>query len=320
MEDGLKVVFFGNSDFSVKPFEKIIENFDVVALVTAPDTVIGRGQKKARINPVKEIAIKNNIPIVQPAKLKNNQEFHQQLVNLNADIHVVVSYGKIIPHDLIFIPKYNTINLHASLLPKFRGAAPIQYSLWQGLSCTGNTVQFINEKMDEGDIIGQSIVPISPEDDYVSLEKKLSENGAQLVIECLQKIKINIALPIKQNHDEATYTKLIAKEDGAVYFSMSAQEIFDAYRAFIIWPGIYAPLDLGHLKILECSIWDRESKNEPGTILDINDQGIVIACDEGSILLKTVQLPTKKPLHGRDFCNGIRLKKGSILSHNIINI
>ncbi|MGL4388178.1 MAG: methionyl-tRNA formyltransferase [Brevinema sp.] len=316
----MKIVFFGNSDFSVKSFEKLIHHFDVKALVTAPDSVIGRGQKASRLNPVKLVAEKHQIPILQPEKLKNNTNLFDQLKSFDADIFVIVSYGKIIPQDMITIPKYDTINLHSSLLPALRGAAPIQYALWQGLSETGNTVQFINEKMDEGDIIGQNSVTIEPEDNYISLENKLSHTGAKLLISCLEKIKDKSITRIVQNNEDATYTKMISKEDGAVYFSMTAEDIINTYRAFIVKPGIYFPLKIGNLKILDCAISDLPYSGKEGEILDVNDEGIVVSCYESTILLKKVQLPTKKPLCGKDFCNGNRLKKGLFLDHKHFNI
>ncbi|MGL4563273.1 MAG: methionyl-tRNA formyltransferase [Brevinema sp.] len=316
----MNIIFFGNSDFSVKPFEKIIKEFTVKALVTAPDSVVGRGQHTSRVNPVKAVAEKHHIPILQPQKLKNNREFYDHLCSFDADIFVIVSYGKIIPKDMISIPKYQTINLHASLLPKLRGAAPIQYALWQGLQETGNTVQFINEKMDEGDIIGQDVVSISPDDTYITLETKLSVMGADLIVSCLEKINNKKEQRIVQNHQLATYTRMITKEDGAVYFSMSSTEILNAFRAFIIRPGIYLPLEIGDLKILDCALSDHPSSNIPGEILEINNDSLIVSCHEGSILLKKVQLPTKKPWNGREFCNGNRLKKGLVLAHNTINI
>ena len=309
----MKIIFFGNSEFSVLPLQKMIESFEVIAIVTAPDSVVGRGQQKSRLNPIKELALQHNIPILQPAKLKNNTEFHQALKEFNADLHIIVSYGKMIPKDLIELPKYNTINLHSSVLPKLRGAAPIQYALWQGLTQTGNTVQFISEGMDEGDIIDQSIVPIDPKDDYLALEQKLALNGAELLKQSVLKIQSNIANATPQNHDDATYTKLISKDDGAVHFSMSADDIYNAFRALKGRPGIFVPLSLGDIKIVDCELSPLEHSEVEGEILAITNDSLVISCYEGCICLKTVQAPNKKALCGKDFANGTRLKVGSVL-------
>ena len=309
----MKIIFFGNSQFSMVPLQKMIESFEVVAVVTAPDSVVGRGQQKSRFNPIKELALQHNIPILQPAKLKNNTNFHQELRGFNADLHIIVSYGKIIPKDLIEIPKYNTINFHSSLLPKLRGAAPIQYALWQGLTQTGNTVQFISEGMDEGDIIDQSMVNIDPDDNYTILEQKLTLNGAELLKQSILKIQANIVTPIPQNHNEATYTKLISKEDGIVYFSMSADEIYNAFRALKEKPGIFLPLELGNIKIIECELHPLANSNIEGEILAIENNNIIVSCYENCISLKIIQAPNKKPLSGKDFVNGNRLKIGSIL-------
>ncbi|MGL4394367.1 MAG: methionyl-tRNA formyltransferase [Brevinema sp.] len=316
----MKIVFFGNSDFSVKPLETLISQFEVKAVVTAPDSVVGRGQKTSRKNPVKELAEKHSIPILQPEKLRKNENFMDELKAFEADIFVIVSYGKIIPKDMISIPKHETINLHSSLLPYLRGAAPIQYALWTGLKETGNTVQFINEKMDEGDIIGQNIVPIAAEDNYTTLEQKLSATGAELLVTCLKQIADGSVVRIIQNHDKATYTQMISKEDGAVDCSMAAEDIVNTFRAFIVRPGIYFPLEIGDMKVLDCAVSDLPASEQQGEILDINEEGFVVSCHEGSLLLKKVQLPSKKPLHGRDFCNGNHLKKGSILKAKYLNI
>lgn len=310
----MKIIFFGNSPFSLIPLQKLIEQFHVQAIVTALDTVVGRGQQQMRINPVKECASQHNIPVLQPQKLKNNEEFTKDLTSFNADLFVIVSYGKILPKDIITLPPYHTINLHASLLPKLRGAAPIQYALWQGLNHTGNTVQFITEKMDEGDIIAQSIVPIEQDDDYESLEQKLSEDGAHLLSQSILQIQKGICHPQAQDHNEATYTKLIAKEDGAVFLSMTAEDIVNAFRAFHQRPGIYLPLTIGNIKIKDCALSTIVHDAPEGEILALSSEGMIVACYEGSsIVLKTLQAPNKKALKAIDFANGNRFTIGSVL-------
>ncbi len=309
----MKIIFFGNSDFSVLPLKQMIDSFDVVGVVTAPDSVIGRGQQKSRSNPVKELALAHNIPVLQPAKLKNNEEFYNDLKKLEAYLYVIVSYGKILPKDMIDIPKYKTLNLHASLLPLLRGAAPIQYALWNGLSHTGNTVQFITEKMDEGDIILQQKIAIDPQDDYLSLESKLSLTGSVLLRNSIETLQQKDFRATPQDHSLATYTKLINKEDGAVVFSMTATDIVNTFRAFKQRPGIYIPLDMGNVKVLDCAVSDIEATHQNGEILSLTKEGVVVSCDESSILLKTLQAPNKKPMNAKDFANGNRLTVGTIL-------
>lgn len=316
----MKIVFFGNSDFSVKPLEALIEKGYVIGIVTAPDSVVGRGQQKPRLNPIKELGEKNNIPVFQPDRLKNNTEFFEALVKLQADLHIIVSYGKMIPKEMIDIPKYRTINLHASLLPDLRGAAPIQYSLWKGYKQTGNTVQFITEKMDEGDIISQSHVIIDSKDDYLSLENKLSQDGATLLLESIKLLQQKDFQATPQNHELATYTKLLNKEDGEVFFSMTAEDIVNTYRAFRYRPGVYLPLSIGNVKILECELSTQECTENIGEILSITDDGIIISCDESSILIKNLQPPNKKAMNAKDFANGNRFRIGDILKANTINI
>lgn len=308
----MKIVFFGNSDFSVSSLETLIQNHDVVGVVTAPDTNIGRGQNKARLNPIKELALQHDIPLLQPERLKNNEEFYSALKSLNADLHVIVSYGKIIPKNMIDIPPYNTINLHASLLPDLRGAAPIQYSLWKGYQNTGNTVQFITEKMDEGDIIKQSHLFIDKEDDYFSLENKLSTDGANLLLESIELLQQQGFQALPQDHDKATYTKLISKEDGEVFFSMTAEDIVNTFRAFRQRPGIYFSSEIGNIKIIECSVSDLEPSEKNGEIIAISAEGIIISCDESTVLLSTLQAPNKKAVNAKDFANGHRFTTGYI--------
>ncbi len=308
----MKIVFFGNSDFSVLSLQEMIDSFEVVGVVTAPDSVIGRGLQKSRTNPVKELALAHNIPVLQPPTLKNNEDFYTALKELSADLYIIVSYGKILPKDMIDIPKYHTINLHASLLPDLRGAAPIQYALWKGMTYTGNTVQFITEKMDEGDIILQQTTPIDLQDDYMSLEQKLSLEGAKLLTQSVIKLQEEGFVPTPQNHSLATYTKLIDKTDGAVFFSMTAEDIVNTFRAFKQRPGIYLPLEMGNVKVIDCAVDDALPTKE-GEILSLTKDGIIVSCDESSILLKTLQAPNKKPLPARDFANGNRLTVGTIL-------
>ncbi len=322
----MKIVFFGNSSFSVPSLTALLDNFQVKAVVAAPDKKAGRGHKKDAFNPVKSLASEIGIPVLQPAKLKNNQEFYEELQSINADLHVIVSYGKIIPEDMIHIPRYGTINLHASLLPDLRGAAPIQYALWKGYTATGNTVQYISAGMDEGDIIAQSAVAVDPDDDYISLENKLAANGAELLIHSINMIPDAKAIP--QNHNDATYTSLISKSDGEISFDMDAESIYNSFRAFKLYPGIYFASSLGNIKITDCALSDikcstgsayrlMSDENKPeasckyGDILNISADGITVACDNSSILLKGLQAPGKKAVSGADFANRL---------HNIKNL
>lgn len=307
----MRIVFWGNSLFSLKPLEVLARHFDICAVVTAPDTFVGRGMKSVRINPIKEYALSQKIPLLQPEKVKNNPILLEELSTLNADLFVLVSYGKMIPPSIFSFPPHGMINLHASLLPKLRGASPIQFALWQGLEETGCTVQYIVQGMDEGDILAQRTVPIAPEDDYFSLEDKLSQDGAQLLLYTVQAMAAAKIKAMHQNNDEASYCSLITKEDGAVDFTMTAEEIIRAWKALKHFPGIYLPLEMGHLKILSCGIG--QGKGKKGEILEISSKGLLIAVHESALLLQQVQSSGKKQCSARDFANGIRLKKGDIL-------
>lgn len=309
----MKIIFFGNSNFSVASLEVLIKNFEILSVVTAPDTNIGRGMKQERMNPVKTIARSFNIPVLQPKKIKTNPLFIEELQKLNPDLQVIVSYGKILPVEIIEIPKFHTINLHASLLPKLRGPSPIQHALLQNLDQTGSTVQYISAGMDEGDIIAQSILDIAPEDDYFSLEEKLAKDGAELLSKAIFKIQSHNDVRQTQNHNEATYTNLITKDDGAIFFSMHAEEIMHAFRAFKMYPGIYFPSQNGNIKILDCSIFSEKTTEKIGEISEILPEGLVVSCKQGSLLLKTIQAPNRRPLNAKDFANGHGLKEKSML-------
>lgn len=227
----MRVLFWGTPDFAVKSLKALIEsNHQVVGVITQPDKPKGRGQK---IQPtlVKEKALKHNIPVFQPEKIKNNQEFLEMVKKLNPDISVVVAYGKILPEEIINIPKYKTINVHASLLPEYRGAAPIQRAIMEGKDKTGVCIMEIIKELDAGDVYACKEVEITEDDDIMSLHDKLAEEGAKLLIEVLDKIEKGEIDKKPQNHEKATYAKPIEKAEGKIDFSRSAKEIFNQIRA-----------------------------------------------------------------------------------------
>lgn len=307
----MKIVFWGNSNFSLKPLQILAQHYPIAAVVTAPDTFVGRGQSTPRQNPVKEFALAKGLPLLQPASVKKNPDLEQTLGQIGAELYVLVSYGKIIPASIFNLPPKRMINLHASLLPQLRGASPIQFALWQGLGETGNTVQYIAAGMDTGDVLAQSLVRISDSDDYFSLEEKLAQDGAELLLKTVQAMEKGRAPSLPQNNDAATYCSLITKADGIVEFMMTAEEIVCAFKALKSFPSIALPLECGMVKILDCA--QGEGKGKAGEILDISPEGLLVACHEGALLIKQLQAPAKKAAHARDFANGLRLKKGDIL-------
>lgn len=307
----MKVVFWGTPDFAVRNLEELINSkHEVIAVITQPDKPKGRG-KKIKPAPVKVLAQEYNIPVYQPEKLKNNEEIRKILKKLSPDISVVVAYGKIIPEDIIEIPKYKTINVHASLLPEFRGAAPIHRSIIEGKDKTGVCIMEITKELDAGDIYECREVPILDEDDIVSLHDKLAEEGAKLLIEVLDKIETGKAKKTLQDHSKATYAKPIKKEEGKIDWSKSAREIFNQIRALKIWPKAFSSFRDTQIKILDAKIVDEFSKGNIGEIIKLEKgKGFIVQTGKGKLLITQVQFPNGKPISADEAIRGYHIKEG----------
>jgi methionyl-tRNA formyltransferase len=307
----MRVLFWGTPDFAVKSLKALIEsNHQVVGVVTQPDKPKGRGQK-IQPTPVKEEALKHNIPVFQPEKIKNNSEFLETLKKLNPDISVVVAYGKILPEEIINIPKHKTINVHASLLPEYRGAAPIQRAIMEGKDKTGVCIMEIIKELDAGDVYACREVEITEDDDIISLHDKLAEEGARLLIEVLDKIEKGEINKKTQNHEKATYAKPIEKSEGKIDFSRSAKEIFNQIRTLKVWPKAYANFRNEEVKILNAKIVECNANALPGEIIKADEkEGIVVKTGNGCLLLKLIQFPNSKPITTQDAIRGYKIKVG----------
>jgi methionyl-tRNA formyltransferase len=307
----MRVLFWGTPDFAVKSLKALIEsNHQVVGVITQPDRPRGRGQK-IQPTPVKEEALKHNIPVFQPEKIKNNQEFLETIKKLNPDISVVVAYGKILPEEIINIPKYKTINVHASLLPEYRGAAPIQRAIMEGKDKTGVCIMEIIKELDAGDVYACREVEIIEDDDIISLHDKLAEEGARLLIEVLDKIEKGEIDKKPQNHEKTTYAKPIEKSEGKIDFSRSAKEIFNQIRALKVWPKAYAKFRDEEVKILDAKIVECNVNALPGEIIKADEkEGIVVKTGDGCLLLKIIQFPNSKPITTQDAIRGYKIKAG----------
>jgi methionyl-tRNA formyltransferase len=307
----MRVLFWGTPDFAVKSLKALIEsNHEVVGVITQPDRPKGRGQK-IQPTPVKEEALKHNIPVFQPEKIKNNQEFLETIKKLNPDISVVVAYGKILPEEIINIPKYKTINVHASLLPEYRGAAPIQRAIMEGKDKTGVCIMEIIKELDAGDVYACREVEITEDDDIISLHDKLAEKGARLLIEVLDKIEKGEIDKKPQNHEKATYAKPIEKSEGKIDFSRSAKEIFNQIRALKVWPKAYAKFRDEEVKILDAKIVECNVNALPGEIIKADEkEGIVVKTGDRCLLLKIIQFPNSKPITTQDAIRGYKIKAG----------
>ena len=303
----LKIVFMGTPDFSVPILESLIENYDVLAVVTQPDRISG----KKTIEPViKTIALNHNIKVFQPIKIRNEYE---EIVNLKPDMIITCAYGQIIPKALLECSKYGSINVHASLLPKLRGGAPIHHAIIDGYDKTGITIMYMNDKMDEGDIISYKETIIDDNDTLGTLHDRLSLIGRDLLIETIPNIVKGNINAIKQNNDEATYGYNITRENEKIDFNKKARDVFNLIRGLNPHPGAYTVFNGKILKIWKSEILNNHY-NESSKIVKLYNDGIGVSCKDGEIVLKEVQLEGKKRQSARDFINGHKNELiGSIL-------
>ena len=310
----MRVVFWGTPDFAVESLKELINSKnEVVAVITQPDKPKGRG-KKILPPPVKEFALKHNIPVYQPEKIKNNKELYETLKNLNPDIFVVVAYGKILPKEIIELPKYKTINVHASLLPEYRGAAPIHRAILDGKKKTGVCIMEITEELDAGDIYECKEIEIKDEDDIISLHDKLAKEGAMLLLKVLKDIEEGKAKKTKQDNTKSSYAKPIKKEEGKINWEKSARDIFNQIRALKVWPKAYTKFRDKDIKILSAEIIDENSKGNFGEIVEIiKGKGFVVQTGKGKLLIKKLQFPNSKPISGDEAVKGYHIKVGEKL-------
>lgn len=311
----MKVVFWGSPDFAVESLKAIINSkHKIVGVITQPDKPRGRG-KKLLPTPVKKTALEYNIPVFQPEKLKNNTELIKALKELKPDIFVVVAYGKILPKEIIELPKFKTINVHASLLPEYRGSAPIHRAIMEGKDKTGVCIMEIVEELDAGDMFACEETEIKDRDDIVSLHNRLAKLGAELLIKVLDKIEEGKIDKTPQEHTKSTYAKPIKKEEGKIDWSKSSREIFNQIRALKVWPKCYTNFRDKVIKILEAEILDENSTGEIGKIVEIQkDKGFVVQTGKGKLLIKTVQFPNSKPISASDAVRGYHIKSGEVLA------
>ncbi len=309
----MKVVFWGTPEFAVESLKALINSpHKVIAVVTQPDKPKGRG-KKIQPPPVKQEALKHGIPVLQPEKIKGNTEFIEKLKKLNPDIFVVVAYGKILPEEVINIPKYKTINVHASLLPEYRGAAPIHRAIMEGKNSTGVCIMEITKELDAGDIYACKEIQITDEDDIISLHDRLAKEGAKLLVEVLDKIEKGQIHKKPQDHKKATYAKPIQKSEGKINWNRSAREIFNQIRALKVWPKAYTDFRDTQIKILEAQVIDETQSGKAGEIVQIiKDKGIVVQTGKGKLLIKKLQFPNSKPISAPEAVRGYHIKEGEI--------
>lgn len=302
----LRVVFMGTPIFSVPILNMLIENCNVVGVVTQPDKAVGRGQK-IKYSAVKEVALANNIKVLQPTNIKNE---YQEILDLNPDIIITCAYGQIIPKELLETPKYNCINVHASLLPSLRGGSPIHRAILKGHFKTGITIMQMVEKMDAGPIISQKEIPIESSDNAGTLHNKLSELGKDLLLETLPKIISDDYNLTKQNEREATYAWNLTKEDERINWDKGRIAIFNRIRGLDPWPVAYTTLNGKIIKIWEAKYTDNvHFEKVNGEIVSVSDEGIVVKVTDGEIVITVIQPEGKNKMNVKDYLNGLPNKE-----------
>lgn len=308
----MKIVFMGTPDFAVSTFKAIVDGgHEVVAAVTQPDKPKGRGMELIP-SPVKAYALSENIPVYQPEKIKGNSEFEETLRELAPDVCVVVAYGKILPKSILDIPRLGCVNVHASILPKYRGSAPIQWCIVNGDTVSGVTTMLMDEGMDTGDILDIATINIPDTMTGGELHDKLALLGAEIINTTLASLENNTACPKMQDESEATYVRMLSKADGRVDFTKTAKEVADHIRGFDPWPSAFTFFDGKMYKLFRPTV-GAETKCQPGTLVSADANGAVFACGDGkTVIVDAIQVAGSKKMIVSQYLNGHKLPVGSV--------
>lgn len=308
----MKIIFMGTPDFSVGTLQALLEaGHEVVLAVTQPDRPKGR-HGKVTFSPVKEFAIAHDIPVYQPKRIKN-PECLEELKKYPADVGIVIAFGQILPQTVLDLPEYGCINVHASLLPKYRGAAPIQWAVANGDRVSGVTTMQMDAGMDTGDILLQEKVTLAEKETGGSLFERLSGTGAQLCVRTLQELEAGNLKPVPQDPELVTYTHMIKKKDGILDFSKSAKELECLIRAMNPWPSAFTHLGKKTLKIWDADVIPEDGEGTPGEITAIGKKSFSIQTGSGLLQVNELQLEGKKRMDCGSFLRGYALKEGTVL-------
>jgi methionyl-tRNA formyltransferase len=300
-----KVIFMGTPEFAVPVLQTLIDNTEVVLVVTQPDKLVGRN-KVLTPPPVKQLALENNIEVFQPTKIR---EDYERITSLNADLIITCAYGQIIPEEILNNPRLGCINVHASLLPRLRGGAPIHHAIIDGEEKTGITIMYMDKKMDTGDIISTVEYKIKDTDNVGTLHDELSKLGSELLLQTLPSIVDGTNNRTPQNHDEATYAWNIKREEEHVTFNRPSKEILNQIRGLNPWPTANAIILDQEVKILEAYIGEKDSKLSPGIVCEINKDNFAITTNDKIIHITKVKPFGKKIMDARDYINGMDREK-----------
>ncbi|CAH8229953.1 MULTISPECIES: methionyl-tRNA formyltransferase [Vibrio] len=302
MSQSLRIVFAGTPDFAARHLAALLSSeHEVIAVYTQPDRPAGRG-KKLTASPVKQIAVEHNIEVYQPENFKSDQA-KQQLAELNADLMVVVAYGLLLPQAVLDTPRLGCINVHGSILPRWRGAAPIQRSIWAGDSETGITIMQMDIGLDTGDMLKIATLPIEATDTSASMYGKLAELGPQALVDCIADIASDKAIATKQDDALANYAKKLSKEEAKIDWSMDATFIERCVRAFNPWPMSHFDVAENTIKVWQSRVEAQTSNQPVGTIVKADKSGIYVATGNGLLVLEQLQVPGKKALPVQDILN-----------------
>jgi methionyl-tRNA formyltransferase len=309
----MRLVFCGTPQFAVPTLEAVLEaGHEVVLVVTQPDRPIGRDQK-LQAPPVKQTALARFIPVVQPEKIKNNPEFREQLEAVAPEAILVVAYGRIIPQWMLDLPRHGNINLHGSLLPKYRGAAPIQWAVANGEIVTGVTTMRLDAGLDTGPMLLAQAIPIGEEETSVDVYQDLAEVGAQLIVETLRRLETGDLFPTQQDHTLATHAPILTREDGRIDFSRSAKQIHDRWRGFQPWPGAFTLFHGKKMIAHRLHPVEHTGPIEPG-IIHLHEGRLLVGCGERTVLeLDEVQLEGKRRMSAAELLRGYQLNSGERL-------
>ena len=306
-----RIIFFGTPSFALPILQGLLKGpEEVVGVVTQPDREKGRGRKIV-ISPVKEIALQNGLVLLQPEKVKE-EAFREAVAVLQPDLLAVVAYGQILPKSVLSIPRYGAVNVHASLLPRYRGAAPIAWAILRGENVTGVTTMLMDEGMDTGGILLQEEVPIGHEQTCESLHDRLATLGDQLLSRTLEKMKAGEIRPVPQDHSKATYAPPLKKEDGHIHWEKEAGEIDRQIRAFNPWPGAFTKWGGRLLKVFGGEIRAKTPSGKPGEVIWVGSDFIEVETGKDSYLIEEVQLEGRKRMTIREFLSGHSISVGTV--------
>lgn len=306
----MKIVFFGSDNFAAAHLQSLIDSdHQVLACLTQPDRPKGRGMKVV-LSTIKECAEKYDIPILQPSTLKQDG-LVEELKKFQSDIFIVIAYGRFLPTEILNIPSLGAINVHGSLLPQYRGAAPINWAIINGEKETGLSIIKLTKEMDAGDILAQAKISITDDDTSMTLREKMMKEGPSLLQQTLDDLSENRCTPVAQDHSKVTFAPKLNKELGAIQWGKKADDIYNLIRGSLPWPSAYTSFNGKFLKILEAQVVEQDdSQYEPGTVSGVSKEGIIVVAGGGCVLIKQVHLQDSKPMDAHSFVVGHKLQVG----------